>query len=306
VPRARYFQVAWVCLFVGLAATHVAHADARQGEGGAYDLRIAVVPVAFQAAVSQGWFGSAARVEYEVMRRLDLAVRGRLAWWAATGEHSTHSYAAEFALALHVSDELEQETLAGTVYPEDTPAIQGIQPGTDKDLMDIPLNQRMGSGRMTVGDYDPTLMAAMRKVQCLRLGGGFLQVVERALPEANRSTRNRLPYVYAGYSFATHWNLPASTTGKREVGWRRFYFDALVTTDPLTKAEPDQTSTGTKLSFLPVGARMGIEGTLAALWDDAPGLGLSYQLELGAYPGKGGLEGYLFVGLGLALDAITR
>jgi hypothetical protein len=302
VPLARYFSIAWVCLVV---ASSVARADARQ-EGGAYDLRIAVVPVAFQAAVSQGWFGSAARVEYEAARRLDIAVRGRLAWWPATGEHSTHSYAGELSLAFHVSDELEEDTLAGTVYPEDTPAIQGVQPGTDQDLIDVPISERMGGGRQTRGDYDPTLMAAMRKVQCLRLGGGYLQLVERALPEASRSTRNRLPYVYAGYSFGTHWNVPASTTGKREVGWRRFYFDALLTLDSLTSADPDHTSDGTKLNFLPVGGRLGVEGTLAGLWDDAPGVGLSYQLELGAYPGKGGLEGYLFVGLGLALDAITR
>jgi hypothetical protein len=51
---------------------------------------------------------------------------------------------------------------------------------------------------------------------------------------------------------------------------------------------------------------MGVEGTMAGLFDDEPGIGLSYQLELGAYPGKGGLEGYLFLALGVAIDAITR
>jgi hypothetical protein len=306
VPRARYFLIAWACWLSCSAVASPASADAGQARDGAYDLRISIAPVAFQAALSQGWFGSAARIEYELARSLDIGLRGRVAWWPATGEHTTHSYATELMFALHVMDEYENQALSGTVYPEDTPAIQGVQPGTDQDMMGVPVSERMEGGRMSVGDYDASLTAAMRNVHCLRAGVGFLQVVERALPEAGRTAKNQLPYASLGYSFGTHWNLPRSTTGKREVGWRRLYFDALATTQAWTKASPDLTSDGRKLKFLGLGGRMGVEGTMAGLFDGEPGIGLSYQLELGAYPGKGGLEGYLFIALGVAIDAITR
>jgi hypothetical protein len=38
----------------------------------------------------------------------------------------------------------------------------------------------------------------------------------------------------------------------------------------------------------------------------APGVGFSYNVELGALPGKSGLEGYLLIALGLELDFAAR
>ncbi|HEX4354313.1 MAG TPA: hypothetical protein VHZ95_15395, partial [Polyangiales bacterium] len=304
VVRARFLSVALGCLLASRA--QAALADARTEDPSAYDLRIAIVPVAFQAAVSQGWFGSAGRVEYEFARSFELSARGHIAWWNAITEHHTRNYVGEVMFAWHVSDSIEDESLAGTVYPQDTPAIQGGEPGTDQDLIDIPVSDRMKSGEMRVGDFDPSLRAAMRKLQSLRLGLGFMQAVERSLPDDSGRVRDQLPYLLLGYSFGTHWNLPSSVTGKREVGWRRFYLDLLATTTPLTHAHPDQTPGALPLKSLPVGARIGVEGSLGGLFGDLPGLGLGYQLELGAYPGKGGLEGYLLIALGVEIDAITR
>ena len=63
---------------------------------------------------------------------------------------------------------------------------------------------------------------------------------------------------------------------------------------------------GTLPKFFGLGARVGMEGAIDALVRDVPGFGFAYSLELGALPGRAGLEGYLFVGLGAAFDVITR
>ena len=55
--------------------------------------------------------------------------------------------------------------------------------------------------------------------------------------------------------------------------------------------------------FFPLGLRIGMDGTLAGFWKSPGGVGLAYSLEVGALPGRRGLEGYLFIGLGLSLDA---
>jgi hypothetical protein len=110
-----------------------------------------------------------------------------------------------------------------------------------------------------------------------------------------------------GYSYSTHWNLVAQVTGKREIGYRRFFFDAMLTTAGLTKTYPTRTSDGkSALSFVPVGARVGMQGAMEGLLEQMPSLGLGYDVELGAYPGRGGIEGYLFLALGVAYDVPTR
>jgi hypothetical protein len=55
-----------------------------------------------------------------------------------------------------------------------------------------------------------------------------------------------------------------------------------------------------------VGARLGMQGAIEGLLESAPSLGFAYDLELGAYPGRGGLEGYLFLAFGAAFDVATR
>jgi hypothetical protein len=146
----------------------------------------------------------------------------------------------------------------------------------------------------------------MRKLHSIRFGVGYVQVVERLLPEGARGARNRLPLLHLGYGWGTHWNLPADLTGRREVGFRRFYVDALLTLESLTESTPERTSTGGQPDFFPVGVRIGMEGTLGGLLSAAPGVGLGYDLELGAYPGRGGLEGYLLLALGIAIDVATH
>ena len=58
--------------------------------------------------------------------------------------------------------------------------------------------------------------------------------------------------------------------------------------------------------FNAFGLRVGMQGALEGFFQRAAGVGFAYDLELGMYPGRGGLEGYLFVALGVALDAATR
>ena len=45
-----------------------------------------------------------------------------------------------------------------------------------------------------------------------------------------------------------------------------------------------------------------MEGSINGLLPRTPGVGFAYSLELGVLPAPDVLEGYLFVGLGLALD----
>ena len=49
-----------------------------------------------------------------------------------------------------------------------------------------------------------------------------------------------------------------------------------------------------------------MEGAIDAVLRSAPGLGFGYDIELGLLPGASGYEGYLFIGLGLAIDAVIR
>ena len=49
-----------------------------------------------------------------------------------------------------------------------------------------------------------------------------------------------------------------------------------------------------------------VEGSIGALLRRAPGVGFGYSLEVGAWPARHGPEGYLFVGLGLELDFMSR
>jgi hypothetical protein len=129
----------------------------------------------------------------------------------------------------------------------------------------------------------------------------------RLLYSSTRDLLNRMHLLYLGYGWGSHWNLSAAAAGgQARVGWRRFYFDGLVTLPGLTSATPIGKAAGGPADFFPVGARIGMEGAIDALIRDAPGVGFGYSLELGALPGRSGVEGYLLVGLGLALDGRVR
>jgi hypothetical protein len=293
---------------VALAAPAPAHAreNTRPGDPFAYNLRIALSPLAFQAAISQSFFGSAARIEYAPVHAFDLALDGRIAWFNANRtDWLARSYALRGVLSFHLSQSVTEQKLYGTVYAAEPAAITASGVGTDQDL-NVPVNERMRTSTGPI-DRDKTLTSAMRETHSLRVGVSYAKVLERALPVSGFFAQNKVPMLQVGYAFATYWNIPQNVTGKPEVGYRRYYGDLLLTTADLTKSEPDRafdakTSQPVALEFQPVGARIGIQGAMEALFTAAPSLGLAYDLELGAYPGRGGIEGYLFLALGVALD----
>ena len=282
----------------------VAAADSETYDPFAYDLRVALQPFAFQAGVSQSFFGSAARIEYGPLHVLDVAIDGRLAWFNATQREDVYSYQLRGTLSFHLGQSVSEQELYGVVHPADTAAIGA---GTASDhALDIPINEVMRSGSPTPYDADPSMRGAMRNTHSLRLGAEYAQLLQRARPDVNARARNRVPMLHVGYAWATYWNLAPSVSGKRELGYRRFYGDLLLTAAQLVDVSPERTSDGTRITSNTIGGRVGMQGALDGFFPRAEGLGFAYDLELGLYPGRGGLEGYLFVALGVALDAATR
>ncbi len=300
---ARLVSLIALLWLVGVCPT--ARAEPVPGDPTAYDLRIGLFPVAFQAGVSQSWLGSAARVEYGVLRNLDIGASAKVGWANVIGEKSQHSYSFGGTLVLHVQQSIDEQKLAGTVYPTDVPAVSGNGTvGADHEL-DVPVSQRIGGPRMGT-DQDNDTAAMMRSVYSLRLGFSYQRAVESSQTDPNLQVVNTLPMLHAGYGWGTHWNLAPRVTGRTEVGFRRFYVDLLATMPSLTTYRVLHAVTDQPPSMFPLGLRIGMEGSIDAFWHSARGVGFAYTLELGALPGRAGLEGYLLVGLGLALDAATR
>jgi hypothetical protein len=276
----------------------------------AYDLRIAAFPLAFQAAISQTHFGSALRAEVDLSRRFVLSLSGRLPWLALAGETSTNGYTARATFSFNFVDDVQTEQLAGSVYPEDVPAPLGPRGNIE---LEGPVSQKLGSPPFEPPDIDREARAAMRNAHSLRIGYDFVRTVERGrpnpLPEETAYFENILHVFHLGYGWAKHWNLRSPSAGKREVGWRRFFLDALLTADPIASSKPIGAARDvmdTEPKFFPLGARIGMDGSIGALLRRTPGLGFGYSLELGALPGTSGVEGYLFVGLGVELDLALR
>jgi hypothetical protein len=299
-----------VSLGLGWARPGLALARDREGDPLAYDLRIALFPVAFQAGTSQGHFGSALRAEYQVVRPLDVALFARVPWWNVTGEKSTYGYTLGGTLSIHLDEELEHERLGGTVYPENPPAITGAGTHGAADDMELPISTRL-SGPALALDRPRDLTALMYSVQLLRVGFTYTRTVEtvRMLGES-LYVESKIPLLSVGYGWGTHWNLPSALTGTPEIGYRRFYIDALLTLESVVRQralfggpEAMQFQRG---NAFPLGARIGMEGSIDALVSSMPGFGFGYTLELGALPAPYAVEGYLLVGLGVALDFITR
>ncbi len=275
-----------------------------------YDLRIGLAPVAFQGGISQSHFGSAARVEIDLARHVGVELAGQLPWANVAGESGPQAWAGRASVLLHVIDREESTPLSGTVYPQDTPAVGGRGPGTDTDL-DVPVHSKLGGPPLLPPDRERGAEAPLRKLHTIRVGYDFERAVERGRPDAyDGSTRrvlNTLHVLHLGYGWSALWNLsPALAGGKREVGWRTFYADALLTLPALAHGEALGASAGDPVKLFPLGLRIGMQGAIDALLHAAPGLGFAYSLELGALPGRSGVEGYVFVGLGLALDLPLR
>jgi hypothetical protein len=169
------------------------------------------------------------------------------------------------------------------------------------------VSQKLGGPRLSLPEKDRTLSAPMRSLQTLRAGYAYRRSVQRVRPAASdgseRHAHNRAHVLFAGYGWGEHWNLaPRSAGGQRELGWRRFYVDLLATLEPWVQDEMLGTMPDEPADFFGVGARMGMEGAIAALLPSIEGLGFAYLLELGALPGRSGLEGYLFLGFGVEID----
>jgi hypothetical protein len=295
----------WLCAAALALCPAVTRADARPGDVFAYDLRLALQPLAFQGGVTQRWFGSSARVEYSPLRWLDVMLDGRVSWLSANADNHTINYWARAGFAFHISESVKEEKLYGTVYPADVPAISPPSIGSDQDWRDLPVSEKLRGGELRPLDVDKTVAAIMRDVHALRVALAYTRITEHALPSENTWMRNRMALLQLGYSYSTHWNIPESVSGKREVGYRRFYGDLMLTTEGLTKSTPAMKPAGT-VQFVPIGARVGMQGLLAGLLESAPSLGLAYDLELGMAPGRSGYEAYLFVALGLGFDVATR
>jgi len=279
----------------------------------AYDLRLGLFPVAFQAGVSQTQFGSALRAEVDLSRRFMLSAAARVPWLVLVGDAGSQGFAVRADVAWNFVDRVDSEPLVGTVYADDTPVVSA-QVGSD---FDVPVSQRLGSPRFKPPDADRDHQASIRSVHALRLGYDFVRSVERdtqsapnnLLPTGEDASdllyQNTIHAFHLGYAWGKHWNLSPASVGKREIGWRRFYLDALLTLDPLADSKPlgqARSLPQTKRDFFPVGVRLGMEGSIAALLRRTPGLGFGYSLELGALPATSGVDGYIFVGLGLAFD----
>jgi hypothetical protein len=304
-----------LCLCVSSARS--VQAQALPGDPLAYDLRIGLFPVAFQAGVTQSHFGPALRAEYRVLRRLELGVYGRAGVLNVGGEARMHGYTFGLGASIHVHESLEQELLVGTVYPDNPPALSGPgSRGAASDL-DVPVSTRLGSTPF-VSDVDRTAVALIYSVVSLRVGALYTRVAmpaelatvvgaSDASDASEQNVASRFPLLSLGLGWGSHWNIPPDVTGKHELGYRRFYVDAVGTLPSSVRDANLFAGAGARHpEIFPFGARLGMEGSIDALLSDAPGVGFAYSLELGALPARNALEGYLFVGFGLALDFATR
>jgi len=279
-----------------------------------YDVRSALFPAVFVAGLTQRSFGSAARAELDLGRRLTLELGGVLPWVVVGGEDASGTFTASAGLSLHVFDRVEREALAGTVHPKDYAAPTGRgNVGTDSDLT-LPVSTRLGGPEMHPPEHASSdATGPVRHTHSIRVGYHLGRTVQRGRPDdalgQTRHALNTVHALYLGYGFGQAWNLSPATVGERELGYRRFYLDALLTLDPLVDAEP----LGPALdppdpepTLLPLGVRMGMQGAIDALLRSAPGFGLAYDLELSVLPGRSGLEGRLLIALGIELDASTK
>jgi hypothetical protein len=241
------------------------------------------------------------RAEYGVQRRFDVGVNARLPWGPVAGQQHQQAYSFGVGLVWHIHQALEREQLAGTVYPENPPLISGGGNGSDHDL-ELPVQQRLGDTPIVLDHPDGE--AVMRRVLSVRLGVLYARVVTGK--PAGEPVINRLPVLHAGFGWGTHWNVDPRLTGKAEIGFRRYYVDALATLPSLASYRVLDQGAELHPSLFPVGVRIGMEGSIDAFYAAVPGFGFAYSLELGLVPGRPGPEAQLLLALGIAIDAATR
>lgn len=296
-------------LVLSLGYPALAAAQGELGDPRAYVLRLALMPLTFQPGISASLVGSAARAEFDPLRPLTLQLSARVPWLTAAGRDADPALRPNVRAAVmwHFMDDAVRESAATTIQPQDASLVSPSIVEAGHDIRTV--QQRMGGPRMhpPAAALDPDREVAVRHVQSLRLGYEYVQSVQRRLPRDAPSVYelNRAQMVSLGYGFGSQWNVPAGSAKETpKVGYKRYYVDALLTTIGLVRGrtlgaiEDDLTPA----DFMPFGARIGLEGALCGLLRSWPGLGLSYALELGALPGSSGLEGYLFLGLGVEVD----
>lgn len=297
-----------------------------------YGVRVGVFPVHVLGAWSQGIeFGSSLRAEIDIMPRVAVAAWGRAAWpwqpFAAEGDDAPPdvlSLGGGVGLRYFFMDKLVRRSASGTVYPQDVGIARdadaiGTATGADAN---VPVNQKLGGPQMLPAEVDYQAIVPMRGVHALRLGYDFVRGAQQGRddrqPRSDRVFDNRVHMLHLGWGWGSHWNLSPKATGARELGFRRIYIDLLASMPVLATAQALDTPEAGEVedvedpleaapdnfeaTFLPVGLRAGLSGATNAMLDSWEGLGLAYQLEVGALPGYSGIEWYVHVGLGVELD----
>jgi len=282
----------------------VAAQDEPGGNPYAQGLRRLVFPATFTPGISQSSLGSALRAELDLGRFAMLQAGGSVGWAPVVGDSAVIPYNVRLGVSIALSDRIEVESLEGTVFAGDAASVGAQRRGTDSDL-DVPVNQKLGGPPPPIRDRGEHERANVRVVHALRFGYDHQRSLQRT---SDIHADNRVHALSLGYGWATHWNLQPHEAGERSLGYRRFYIDALATLPGTYDAEnvpaPADPVDDEGAEFL-VGVRLGMEGAFAALLRSAEAIGFGYSLEVGALPGRGGAEGYLLIGLGLALEVDT-
>jgi len=285
-------------------ATPAAAQDKASGNPYAHGLRLLLFPATFSTGISQSSFGSALRAELDLGRFAMLQAGGGVGWAPVAGDDSVIPYNLRLGVSIALFDRVSVESLEGTVHATDAASVGGQRRGTDSDL-EVPISQKLGGPPPPVRERGEYERASVRNVHALRLGYDHQRSLQRT---ADIHADNRVHALSLGYGWATHWNLLPHEAGERALGYRRFYIDALATLPGTYTASnipaPADPLDDVGDEFL-VGVRLGMEGAFAALLRSAEAIGFGYSLEVGALPGRGGAEGYLLIGLGLALEVDT-
>jgi hypothetical protein len=313
-----------LCL-LGSAAVAQAQPESHFGNPYEHGLRILLFPATFTAGISQSSLGSGLRVDLDLGRVATLHAGGGVGWLPVLGEDSVIPYNLRLGASFNLVDRIQLEPLDGTVRPAAVPAAGGQRRGTDTDL-DVPMSQKLGGPPPPMRERDAYEHAKVRVVHALRAGYDHQRAVQqqRGVPELrgedprddpdalNSDTdavaENRVHALWLGYGWSTHWSLTPAEAGERELGFRRFYIDVLLTLPDLNSVRGvpgSEAPEGSDAPDLPVGIRVGMEGAFAALLRSPEALGFGYALEIGALPGKSGAEGYLLIGLGVAFEIST-
>ena len=286
---------------------------AAQSDPRTYDLRFALMPLTFQPGISSSLVGSAARVEVDPAAPWTLQLQGRVPWLTAAGRDAEPALRPSLraGLFVHVVDDVSREAEEVTVRPQDASVVSAPVMEAGHDVRTV--QQRLGSPRMRYpgDDGSPGRELGVRHMQSLRLLYDYAQAVERLLPrsdDANRHALNRLHTLALGYSFGSQWHEPPGLENEGYVtGFKRYYLDVLLSAAGMGKVTALQpTDERDEARHFPIGVRLGLEGALCGLVNDWPGLGMAYTLELGVLPGQSGVEGYLFLALGLEFDVALR